>query len=759
MKAKLCLLSTSIATLIAGVGSVQTSVAEELVLEEVIVTAQRREESLQDVPLSVTAFDAETLQKSNISEAKDFLSLSPNVGFTEDGQTGSRSVSISIRGVSSIAMDTIAAPSSVGYYVDELNMTSTASGNVNPQLQDMERIEVLRGPQGTYFGRNALGGAINVTTKKPTDQLYFETTASAGSFDTRGLEAILNLPVSDTFMLRAVTAYEESDTVVENVNPNSDNDTEFSTFRVAARWLATDNFMVDFSISHTEEEEGGDIAVGTGVLDLDTRSIWDFLGPNDGFDDLLGFYPSNDDKVNHDTKERNDNETTIYNLRMSWDFDTFSIKSITGFIDSEHARDFDQDNISANVIERHNLAEAESLSQELRIQSTGDGTFDWTLGLYYADDEIERFNSVQAGSEGSYTDPNTGITHGLLPPIPAGFRINENNRIFETQSTAVFGEVTWHITDAWSLTGGARYTKDEIDNDVFGVVAFEDAIPDASGSEDFTNFSPKLSLRYMPSDDLTVYATYSEGYKSGGLDFNGGIRTDFDEEQLNSWEIGFKSTLADGRVRLAGAIFSLDWEDLQVQTNFLADPTKIESAVSKTLNAGEASVEGAELEFLALLSEGLTWAVNLGYMDASYDDFPGVNLPGGNIVDLSGLDLPKTPEWTASTVLDYTTPIGDSLEGFARFEWNYRSSTKGDLEGVAAKQLGLPNFPYNIDSYDVANLRLGVKGENWRVNAYVENLFDEEYYSGTSDNFGLAGIRVRPHPRVFGVSVTYMMGN
>lgn len=732
--------------------------AQDLVLEEIVVTAQRRQESLQEVPISVSAFDEETLEKANISEAKDYLIMSPNVGFTEDGQTGSRSISVSIRGVASIALDTVANPSSIGYYVDELSVATTANGNVNPQLQDMQRIEVLRGSQGTYFGRNALGGAINITTQKPSQDFYAEATMNAGEFSTRGFEGIVNVPVSDTFMLRAMGGYEESEGPVENINPNSDNDTEFTTFRGAARWLPTDDITVDLSVTYTEEDEGGDIAIGSGVLDLDTRSIWGF-GPHDSFLDGIDFYPDNDNKVNHDLVENNDNESTIINLRVSRDFENFTLRSITGLIDSEADRDFDQDNISGDIIRRHNRADAESFSQEFRLQSIGEGDLRWTVGVYYADDEINRFNSVQAGAEGTYTDPVTGVQTGLLPPIPAGFRINENNYVFDLESKAIFGEASWDLNENWSATAGARYTRDDVHTRAFGVVGFESPEPDNSGDESFSDFSPKLVVRYMPSTDLTVYASYSEGYKAGGVDINSGISKSFEEEQLSTFEVGFKAMLADGRVRLSGAIFSLDWEDLQVQTNFLADPTDISSGVTKTLNAADADSQGFELEMQALVSDGLTWSIALGHLAGEYGSFPNINLPGGNTADLSGLDLPKTPEWTLSTVLDYTRTIADSdLEGFGRFEWSYRDKAKGDYEGVAASQLGLPDFPYNIDSYDVANLRFGIRSDRWRVNAFIENLFDDAYYSGTSDNFGLAGIRVRPHPRVWGVSLTVMTG-
>ena len=744
----------SVAGLMFGVPNTYAQSNDSIaVLEEIIVTAQRREESLQNIPFSVTTFNAEALERLDITEAKDFLSTTPNVGFTEDGQAGSRSISVSIRGVSSIALDSIAAPQSIGYYVDDLNVGTTATGNINPQLQDMERIEVLRGPQGTYFGRNALGGAINIATKKPDDSHYSEIAISGGSFSTLGIEGIVNIPISDAFMLRGVAAYEQSDTEVRNVNPNSDNDTEFKMFRIAARWIPNDDLTVDFSINYTDENEGGDIAVPSGITDLDTQSIF---GPDVVFDDLLGFYPQNDDQVNHNTPEVNDNDSTILNLRIQKDFNSVKLSSITGYIDSAARRVFDQDNLSSDTINRFNKAEAESFSQEIRLSSNTDGRVAWTAGLYYAEDDILRFNSVQAGSDGAYVHPVTGVSTGLLPPIPAGFRINENNLKFETKSFAVFGEVTWSLIDTLAITFGGRYTEDDVSNAAFGVVGFEAPIADTNASRKFSDFSPKVSVRFTPNDNNAVYATYSEGYKSGGMDSNAGISTDFDEERLRSLEIGFKSTLAGGRVRLSGAIFKLDWKDLQVQTNFLADPNDISSAISRTLNAAEADSNGAELEALALLANKLTLGLNVGYLKGSYGSFSNVNLPGGNTADLTGLGLPKAPKWTLGTSLDYKIPFANEREAYVRFELNHRSAMKGDLEGVAAAQLGLPDFPYNIPSHTVVNFRAGISNPKWRLNFYVENLFDKQYYTGTSDNFGLAGIRLRPHPLTASVKAAYI---
>ncbi|MEM9530967.1 MAG: TonB-dependent receptor [Pseudomonadota bacterium] len=734
----------------------QVAVAQAA-LEEIVVTAQRREQSLQDVPLSVTAFTAGELEKASISEAKDYLALSPNVSFSEDGEAGNRSINISIRGVGNVDLGEVSTANSIGYYIDELNVGSVTNGTINPQLQDMERIEVLRGPQGTYFGRNSLGGAINITTIKPNDKLYGELIARGGNFGGLGVQATGNLPVSDTFMLRGVIAYDEGDGFVRNVNPNGapNSGFEYLTGRVSARFLPSDNVTIDLSVTHTDEEEGHDGGVGSGVLDLDTQSI--FGSSFAPIDDQLGFFPENQRLVNHNTPELNNNQFTIVNGRINWSLGDYEIRSITGFISSESERVFDQDNISADAIIRFNDYEGDSFSQEFRIASVGGETFNWTAGLYYAKDEIEQFNSIQAGTEGSYTNPVTGEVIGLLPPIPAGFRINENNRVFETKSFAIFGDATFDVSDQLSLTIGARYTDDDVDNRFFDVVAFEGAVPDLSGGDSFTDFSPRVVARYALSEQTNLYGSVSRGYKAGGVDLNVDAITTFDAEELTNYEFGFKSELNDGRTRLAGAVFFLDWEDLQVQTNFLAVPGDISSAIEKTLNAGTASSAGFEVELTTLLSDSFTLALAAGYLDSEFDSFPNAVLAGGNAVDLSGSELPNTPDLTASAVLDYGFDIGGN-EAFARLEVNHRASTAGDLEGLAAPQLGLPDFPYQIDSYTVANLRAGIDMGALRFNAFIENVFDKEYYNGTQDNFGLAGIRVRPHPRVYGLSVSYRFG-
>ncbi|MGI9248821.1 MAG: TonB-dependent receptor, partial [Woeseiaceae bacterium] len=704
------------------------------------------------------------IEKAGITEATGYLMMTPNVGFSEDGEGGSRSVNIAIRGVSNIALDGVAAANSIGYYIDEMSVGAVAQGTINPQLQDMERIEVLRGPQGTFFGRNAVGGAINITTRKPDDVFFFEGSASVGNQGSWGVEGIVNVPFNEKFMMRAVAAVDESDTEINNISPTgNDPFYEYQTARVSFRALPTDNVTLDLSITQTNEDEGGDIAVPSGVLDLDTMDTFGFGSPSDAIDTGPGFYPSNEDTIDRDTIEFNEKEFTIINGRVTVDWDTVQLKSITGYIDSDFKRDSDIDGISLEIgplpLRRSNRYSAEAFSQELRLQSTEGDKFDWTVGAYYAKDEFKQHNEIAILPKGEGANGT-----------PVAF-INGNDRFFEFETLAVFADANFHVSDTVDLIVGGRYSEDDIfvrDSD-FNRDPADDPVED---SIDFDDFSPRFVARYQPSDELNLYASASKGYKAGGTDVSSATRSagaPFESEELWSYEIGFKSRLADGRVSLSGAVFTLTWEDFQVQTNRLADPGNIASSVETTQNAEEASATGFELELLALAAENLTLGLNIGYTDSEFDDFQNAVLKGftngePNIIDVSGQPLPRTPEWTYSISADYGFEFGSNWEGFVRGDWTWVDEQYSNIEAVGAlvgetvsgEPFNLPTFPYEVPSYDVANLSGGVSNENFRITAHIKNLFDEQYYTGTADNFGAAGMRLKPHFRTYGIKFTYM---
>ena len=760
---KSLLLTASIITLAVSVPTL--AIAQDGVndgdSDVIIVSAQRREQSAQEVPISITAFDADALERSSISEAKEYLAFSPNVTFSEDGEVGNRGVNISIRGVGDVDLGEVTVANSIGYYIDELNVGTVANGVINPQLHDMERIEVLRGPQGTYFGRNSTGGALNITTKKPNEEFYASLEGTYGSFDSWGLTSVVNVPLGERLFARVVAGYEESEGITINANPNGVPNSGFEYFHIrgAVRAEPTENLTLDLSVTYTDEDEGGDATVPSGVLDLDTQSIF-----GSTFVPVIttGVFPDNQRFFDRDADEFNRNEFLILNGRAQLDFDGFMIRSITGYIDSENGRFFDQDNIFSDTIIRENAYQGESFSQELRVQSTGDNRLDWTFGGLYANDQIDQFNSIRAGAEGSITHPNTGLVTGLLPPIPAGFRINENERAFETKSWAFFGDLNYQLTDQLDVTIGGRYSRDKITNNFFNIVAFESAQPDAGGSDSFNDFSPRFALSYDWNDQVTTYATVSKGYKAGGLDRlvgpSGASVQPFLPEDLWNYEAGVKGVFADGRVRANAAVFYIDWSDLQIQTNFLAVPGDISSAVELTQNADSARNIGFEMDLQAELSEGFVFSGGFGYLDSEFGDFPVAILAGGNTVDLTDQRLPRTPKVTWNVAADYERPLTRGFDGYIRAEVFGRSESRSDLEAVAQPILGLPEFPYAVPSFTVVNLRMGVRSENVSLSGYIENLFEEDYYTSTSENFGLAGIRIRPHPRVYGIRLKVETG-
>lgn len=766
--------------------------AQQAELDEIIVTAQRREQSISDVPIAITAFDADTLSKAGIGEAADYLALTPNVSFGEAGEAGSRSIQISIRGIGNVSLGEVVAANSIGYYLDELNVGTVASGSINPQLYDMERIEVLRGPQGTYFGRNANAGALNLSTKLPSNIQEASLEVKLGDYDNYGISGMFNMPISDQVAMRLVASYEESGGLVENINPNGTDDSgfEYLHFRWAVR-AEMERSTFDLSFSLTDEDQGFDELVPTGVFDLDTKDILGALAAAGPVDRGIGFYPANDDAVDHDRIEFNNNEVMIVNLRYEYEMPNYLIRSITGFVDSESERAFDQDNFHVDAIRRANEYEGESVSQELRFQSTANETVDWIIGAIWAQDKITQYNTIMAGTALSFNHPNiadaveaadnmpgTFLLPGFLTP---GFRINENNRVFETETMALFADFTWHLSERTDITIGGRYSRDDVSNRFFNVIAFEGSRPDLSGSEDFDNFSPRFVFNYAVNDEMNFYTSASAGYKSGGLSrvsYRGDPERDpttmaiirpgaavdylqkFDEETLWNYEAGIKG--GSGQLRYSVAAFYVDWEDMQVQVNYLSVPGDLSSALEITQNAEDAESIGIEGEITALLSENWAVTAGAGLLETEFGNYKNARLAGGSVADLTGKDLPGAPEYTYNLAVDYTQDVsrftGNDAEGFVRLEVSGRSESRSSIEALAAPDLGLPDFPYENPSYTVINLRGGITSSTWGINAYVKNLFEEEYHTSSNDNFGGSGIRVRPHPRIVGVRISRKFG-
>ncbi len=781
---------------------------DSMVLEEIVVTAQRREQSLQEVPVAVTAFAGEALELANITEAAQYLNLTPNVSYTEDGQVGSRGISIAMRGISNINTDESSFIQSIGVYLDEFSVASVGQGTINPQLQDLERIEVLRGPQGTWFGRNAVGGALNLTTRKP--QPEYDASVSAGFRTFEGaaeqydVSSMVNLPVSDNFMLRGVLYYEDSGGLVENIVPGGgDSGHEYIMGRVSARWLPDDVTVVDLMLMHSDEQQGHDENVPSGVWDSDSVATFLFRGPTGGLrapvDPGTGFWPDNRNKTARSAiGEKNDNTTSLAILKLARELSgTTRLSWVTGWIDTDTDRLFDNDLLPEHVIFREQTREGTSFSTELRLDMTGD-SHDWTIGAMYARDKKEIDSNVQLGT----TTVVNGVDHagiGSLPPVALNsvfgrpFCLGCSTDGFELTSIAVFTDVTWRLSDRFDFTLGGRYTSDDVTTTHYplgpsGAPRWpNDKVSTAEIGKDgtFSDLSPRIALSYDLAENATVYATVSRGYKAGGFSLgrNGqdesAVIETFEPEVLTNYEVGVKSELFDGRVRFNTAGFLLDWRDLQLETFFFLVPGDATSNVELTVNVQKARATGLEAELAALVTDQLTISAGIGVVDTEILSDDVARLSGNLFVNLKGEPLPRAPELTWNMTADYGFVLG-SWDGWARLEWIYKDSQFSTIEDVTYLQTSgvtiyrdpltredwiaqMPSrtdgYPFRTPKADIFNLRVGVHvNECWEVVAYVENVTDEKYFTGTGENFGFSGFRLRPHPRIWGVKANYRFG-
>lgn len=706
-------------------------------LEEVVVTAQRREETLQKVPASISVFSGEKLDAANVKDVRGYFMQTPNVTFQEEGKSGPRSVDIAMRGVSNIG----GRVDAFGIYVDGFNIANGAQeGAVNPAFEDIERVEVLRGPQGTFFGRNATGGALNITSKAPGPQFEGQLKSHYGSYGTWGLTGVINAPVvEDKFFVRAMVNYEESAGFVRNVNPaGGRSDYQLSNVKLAGRWLLTDQLTLDLSAYITREESGLNPLIPTGVLNADTASI---VGTTVPVSDGLDYYPRNTSVVNHDLPLTQNNDLSIGNFRLRYEGEGFEIHSITGYMDTKRKYMDDLDFTSEPLLTQKIDDSSRTWSEEFRVQSAGAGPWVWTVGALYAEDVKDTLHEVRAGTGGFFDLPNA---------FPIDIVVEDTR----AKSWAVFAQTTWHVLDKLALTAGGRYSDDRV-SETSGGIGFGTPKLDNRGDVSFSDFSPRFSVSYDLTDDVTTYVTASKGYKAGGLQFNAALPQQFfDKENLWNYELGMRSYWFDHKLMLNATIFQMDWTDLQVESSAtITDPvTHVITVIDATTNAASATSRGAELEVSARPITALQLDAAIGYLHATFDSFPNAII-FGNEVDLSGRDVIRSPKWTLSSNAQYDFPLADLVSadtmGYVRAEWSYRSSTKPNVPSIIET-----GFPNDIEAFHVVNLRTGMRSDAWALEGFLENALNEQYFTGHA-GFGFGGIRVRPHPRIWGVRVSF----
>lgn len=692
-------------------------------IEEVVVTAQRRAESVQEVPVAVSAFSREELERIGATEALDIAKVVPN--FVAHNNTGLGTANTySLRGLNNTeSIATFDPP--VGTYVDDFFIQRQNANNY--ALFDVNRVEVLRGPQGTLFGRNTTGGAVRVILNEPSDEVggFFEV--GVGRFDRYTARASFDGPVSDNFRTKASAYYIQDDGFVDNLTTGQDglNSEDNKGLRFQFQWDIGEAAMWDFAVTFADNEHAnmfnfadsdGDRFTRTGLVE-DASPLANLL-----VNDKRNFGLGNATKSTHVTSD----------FEVESGIGTFNF--LTGFItlEQDFVLDFFEGPFQSGGFTIANEGEHDQITQEIKLTGATD-VFNYTAGFFYFREENET-DFAQIFNLGAI---------GLF--LPGGFPLVQYDRILanDTDSWAVYTQFDWNLTNRLTLTTGVRFTSEEkeielIDNgNPLAGATFESAELLAAGvplEQDESIVTPRVALEWQANDDFMIYASATRGFKSGGWNARGTTAPSlqpFSEEKVWSYEAGLRSEFAGNRARFNATVFFSDVEDFQLPSAF-NDPVT-GSPTFITRNFADLEVQGVELEFLALPFDNLTVFINLGLLDAEYKNLDpsivaqqqtcrttGMQCAQG-IVNPNGDIAPpvRSPDYQASVGGWYEIPLSENMRLVPKVSviqyGDHNISTSG--QDVAL-----------VDAYTVVNGGISLQHEeqDWRLTAECKNCGDRE---------------------------------
>lgn len=767
-------LPRAVAALLAaatGIPMCDSAVAQEnTVIEEVLVTATRRSKALQDVPFSIQALNTEALENLGADSIEDYFRTISSFSMVDLGPGTKK---YAIRGTSTGVYSQSAA--TVGVYIDEMPITTTQD-QPDLRLFDVERVEVLKGPQGTLFGEGSMGGTVRTITNKPdlsaiSGKLAATLSDTSNGGDNRSFDAMLNLPLVDNQLALRLVAYHRGmsgfiDRVAQpdgvtldpapgiglppgllptyNTGPiagrENINEEKTSGGRASLRWTPNDRLSL----------------TGTWLTQSMEVDAWPYENAD------AGEYRS--DFV---IESPIDDEFDMFNVTVEYSFDSFDLLSSSSWFDREK---YDEQNTSTFTefafwpgvttagSGTTNARDQQYFSQEIRFVSRTDSRLQWIAGGFYADREAVTDQRLRDDFDFFFNFLNETFFPFVGPDlgIPPGFGVSSMNQILDTTTTqksedyALFGEISYAVTERLTATFGTRYFDYQLEtvqlNNDINVLGF--GSPDGQYDTDGSGSIEKYHLQYDFNDDVLVYVMASEGFRLGGVNTAPLLPPEFvsfDSDSLWSYEAGVKSTFFNGRLLADFAAFHTDWQDIQ-----LSIPVGVTRAIA---NAGDAEIRGVEFSLVARPVAGLELQLTGGLLNAELsEDTPfqeGDTSPG-----FKGDPLPTVPEETLSASAQYEFPLGKwGLNGFARADYSYTGEHQTTFNELTVNNAGQSNF-FTMDAYSLLNLQLGVRSDSWQATLFVENARDERAQL-LIDNNASETLITRNRPRTAGITIQY----
>ncbi|NNC77843.1 MAG: TonB-dependent receptor [Woeseiaceae bacterium] len=739
----------------------QDRAANEAVLDEIMVTAQRRVQNLQHVPVSVTAITGDRIREDGITSIRDIALETPNFTFT---QFNVGEPEYFIRGIGN-TNDSAGADPAVGTFIDDVYIGRT--GGTAMDLHELERVEVLRGPQGTLFGKNVVGGAISIYTRKPTSEFASRIGVTVGNYNARTIRGLVNGPITDTVSGNLTISKHDRDGYVDNTIDGLDyQDEDNLSLRGQLLFQPSDSLEILVGMDHSTDDLSGN------CRNVNNLALNDPLGLAALYPPVIAARTGGDiRKCASSVAAGQDRDVSGVLLRVDWQLAGSTLTSITAYREADYIWAEDLAGLPLgetpfNLVDNA-LEDSDQVSQEFRLTSNGGSKLEWLLGAYYMQENVDRSETFI----GSFAEPIASQGFALLD---GDISFAQNNK---TQSYAIFGKLDWALQDTLTLSFGARWAWDDKEIDQ-GLINNEDpafdlallgflghpdpqvvlGIPangpdelfgylitgDASflrtpytvrANDSWNEFLPSASLNWWFSDQSMLYFAVARGYKSGAFQSQttspGAAVTPLEPEIATNYEIGLKSEFLYNRVRINASAFRIDYTDLQVF-----------QLVGSLLVGGnaEATSSGLEIDAAAMLTGNWYVGATLGYQNPEYDIYLLGNL------DYSGNRLPRASKRSWSLNSNYTLPLQNDSDLNFQVSYAYKSDFYFDPSNVPAAL---------EDGFGLLDARISWKGEHWEISGWGQNLTDEEYRINTFISNIAGTVDLWSLPRTYGVTVAY----